>query len=160
MKPVTAIAGVLAAATAGALIVHNSHEQSAHIEQVQDQLQQLVQHMGKLERALANTPSRSEHSQTSASVVTEPVTQATAGKPATNAANDVARQEGIQAANTLVDQAIQSGQWGSADLAAFGAASHALSGDEQTAILARLAAAMNRGQVRFDPHQRHPSAVP
>jgi hypothetical protein len=158
MKQVAAVAVVvLAAATVATLIVHNSREQTARFEQVQDQLQQLVQHMGKLEQALANTAGRSEHSQTRASVVTAPVTSAPAGKAATaTPENDAARQEGFQAANALVDQAIQSGQWGSAELLAFGAAGHALSGDEQTAILARVSAAMNRGQVRFDPQQHHP----
>ena len=60
--------------------------------------------------------------------------------------------EQTRAGNAVVDRAIQSGHWSSDDMAEFGAATNALDAEIRVQMLARISAAMNADQVKFDRH--------
>jgi type II secretory pathway pseudopilin PulG len=152
----------IVAATAATLLIQSSREQAASLEQARSQHEELMQRLARLEHMLAATsadPSDALHtfvSQGSNSAAVSARERSTkdaeaADIDAQRLAEHAAR---IQAGSAIVDHAIQTGQWSLANIAAFGSATSALSGEETAAVMARLSVAINADQVQLDMRPR------
>ena len=150
---------ILAAAAVVTFLILSSRERAANFEQTRSQHEELTHRLARLEQMLAAIPAdRRDAKHTAASEglpscsasTRERSTKGTTAAAATDASKIAERSERIQAGSAVVDHAIQAGQWGPADIAAFGSATSGLSGEETADIMVKLSAAINANQVRLD----------
>jgi hypothetical protein len=122
---------------------------------------ELIQRLERLETMLAATGDRSETAHAgisqgspSGSAVLCDNTKRDVEKADISPEKRAEHAQILQAGNDIVDRAIQSGQWSSADMGTLLAATNGLSTNERGDIVARLSAAINAGQIHPDMRRR------
>jgi hypothetical protein len=140
----------VAAITASTLILDSRHERTAVLGQVRAEHEELIRRMSQMEQMLMSTtnregavaPARAELSMDAAPTHDHSAESATADQRA-------AHEEGTQAGNALVDNAIAAGAWNPSDFGVFVSATRNLSVQEQSKMLERLTTAINANRVRI-----------
>jgi hypothetical protein len=165
MRTVTAATVLfLAAATVTTVIAWMSREGAVEREQARVEHAELMRHRVRLEQMFAGSLNRSpstgaaEANAVSQGVQT-PTTQQqrSADTPVETVAltleQRAAHEKALREGNAIVDRAIAAGHWDLAQFTAFGTATQALSAHDRADMLARVSAAINNGQVHFDPRR-------
>src|SRR5581483_4068132 len=133
MKSTAAIAMLIfAGAMLTALFIQSSRERAASCEQARSQHEELMRRLARLEQILAAVPAErgdETHAAASAGLArdTSSTRERSTRAPAPADADPRTRAEHterIQAGNTVIDRAIESGRWAPTDVAAFGVATN------------------------------------
>jgi hypothetical protein len=160
-----AISTVLVAAVAGAAALFVYERNATTIEQARAEHDEMVRHMMRMEELLQSV-ARNRTGQAAVPTPVLPVARGSstpsAGEPGatpeagTTPTERAAHEESVRSGNAFVDHIIASGHWNMSEMNNFLSATRGLSGGERGQMMARLAAAVNANQVRFDPSHHSP----
>lgn len=131
----------------GAVLLLSDHEAERTRDEVR--LAQLDAQIERLERSLSRLSGLVVSSQTGPAEQPERVAAVMSTAPGI-ARRDDADLRAIAAADDLVDQGLQIGQWTRQQAAALAESTANLDREEQGRILARVSAAINEGQLRVE----------
>jgi hypothetical protein len=162
MKQIVVVA--LAAFAVGAAVtslMRSPREHAAGLEQSGAQQEELTRRLDRLGELLTAAAGRGEAPQPAApqgagsnAAASRSSSTKDAAKSEDSPEKRAQHAERLQTANTMVDHAIQTGQWSITDMAALGAATDGLSREERDQLMSRLTVAINSDQIRVDMRRR------
>lgn len=136
------------AVAAGAILLRGSGEgaglaaDSAHLAQIDERILRLERALSQLSGLVATVESKS--------IATSPERVSAAAASVDTARFDARQAQAIASAESMVDRAVNSGQWTRAQASELNAAIADLDREEQGRILARISAAINEDRLQVE----------